>query len=283
MPSWAADQLLLCPRTYGYSTKDGGRYEGEWRNHVKHGMGKMFYGSSSDELSYNGSWADGMRSGLGILVLANGDRFEGHWRDDAKEGPGRYFYRATNKVYEGEWVNNIPKCGSYSSAPAGSFPEADGGDGDVAAAAPAGFVLPTLRLLGPDTVAAEAVAGVRQARAESVRAQASAASFPGPLYCDRGTSPLTLLCCAPPHSQQTGELRAFAPSEMEVLRRSFAVFDTDDSGFVRCGDLHALVTDAGVDVPASFVDAVVASLEADSAAALTFAEVVDIVALLAAS
>jgi len=62
-------------------------------------MGKKFYGKGSIEASYNGSWADGMRSGLGILTLVNGDRFEGHWIDDKKEGPGRFFYRATNKVH----------------------------------------------------------------------------------------------------------------------------------------------------------------------------------------
>ena len=70
---------------------------------------------------------------------------------------------------------------------------------------------------------------------------------------------------------------------MEVLRRCFAAFDPHDSGFVACGDLHELVTAAGVDVPASLVEAVVASLEADAAATLTFAEVVDVVAILAGS
>ena len=79
-------------------TKDGGRYEGEWRSGVRHGMGKAFYGPGSAEASYNGSWAEGQRSGLGILEMANGDRFEGHWLGDKKEGPGRYFYSATSKV-----------------------------------------------------------------------------------------------------------------------------------------------------------------------------------------
>ena len=67
---------------------------------MRHGMGKMFYAPREGitEASYNGSWAGGKRSGLGILTMANGDRYEGHWLDDKKEGPGRYFYKSTNKV-----------------------------------------------------------------------------------------------------------------------------------------------------------------------------------------
>ena len=81
-------------------SKNGDRYEGEWQFNVRHGMGKMFYalGEGVTEASYNGSWAGGKRSGLGILTMANGDRYEGHWLDDKKEGPGRYFYKSTNKV-----------------------------------------------------------------------------------------------------------------------------------------------------------------------------------------
>ena len=225
-------------------------------------MGKMFFGPGP-EVSYNGSWAEGMRSGLGILTLLNGDRFEGHWRDDRNEGPGRFFYKATNKVkskrvvhrclfsspgpsltgcsqvYEVEWVSNVPRCGSYCDAPLGSFPAED---------APSGFFpLPALRLFGPEAFVSEAVADVRQARAEAM-----------------------------------GELRVFVPSEMEELRRCFAGFDPEGSGFVAVADLYALVTSTGVKVPASLVVAMVASsLEADESATQTFAEVVDVVAVLA--
>ena len=51
------------------------------------------------------------RSGLGVITFVNGDRYEGHWLVDKKEGPGRYFYTATGKVYTGEWVDDVPKCG----------------------------------------------------------------------------------------------------------------------------------------------------------------------------
>jgi hypothetical protein len=61
-------------------------------------MGKMYYAKGKEESSYKGSWENGVRSGLGVLIMANGDRYEGHWMNDKKDGPGRYFYRTTNKV-----------------------------------------------------------------------------------------------------------------------------------------------------------------------------------------
>lgn len=44
---------------------------------------------------------------------ANGDLYDGYWLNDKKEGPGRYYYKATCKMYEGEWVDGAPKCGTY--------------------------------------------------------------------------------------------------------------------------------------------------------------------------
>ena len=45
------------------------------------------------------------------MLLANGDRFEGVFRGDKKNGTGKYYYRDTRKMYEGEWIDDIAKCG----------------------------------------------------------------------------------------------------------------------------------------------------------------------------
>mmetsp|Transcript_33006 Transcript_33006/g.74498 ORF Transcript_33006/g.74498 Transcript_33006/m.74498 type:complete len:334 (+) Transcript_33006:191-1192(+) len=162
--------------------KTGDVYEGEWQLNLRHGMGKQAYAPGSAETSYNGSWAAGKRSGLGILELANGDRYEGHWLNDFKEGPGRYFYRATNKVYVGEWVAGIPKCGSYSDAPLGCFPDLaaavpetvpstfDGANGALAEP----FVIPDLHVLGAGNIVSEAAAQIRADRARRQNAEAAA-------------------------------------------------------------------------------------------------------------
>ena len=44
----------------------------------------------------------------------NGDHFEGHWVNDKREGKGSYFYSSKNKIFVGEWVDDMPKAGVYS-------------------------------------------------------------------------------------------------------------------------------------------------------------------------
>ena len=122
------------------------RYEGEWRSGLKHGHGKMVYANGD---VYEGDWMDDQRAGLGVLTLgacldfdgraraspcsrrlgcvcvaANGDTYEGHWLADKKEGPGRYFYVSTRKMYEGEWVDDVAKCGVFSDIPIDAASEA---------------------------------------------------------------------------------------------------------------------------------------------------------------
>lgn len=84
-------------------------------------------------------------------------------------------------MYEGEWVDDVPKCGQFSAAPPGSFPEAEAQEGagaEAGAAAP--FELPALRLVRPDGVLSEAIAVVRQQRAKKVP-PVSSPSPPAPL------------------------------------------------------------------------------------------------------
>merc|ERR1712100_907400 len=72
----------------------------------------------------------------------------GHLPGDKKNGAGKYYYRDTRKMYEGEWVNDIAKCGVYSDLPA----EFGGSTG-----AEKVLVLPTLGLKQPDQVISTAM------------------------------------------------------------------------------------------------------------------------------
>ena len=49
-----------------------------------------------------------------LCYRRNGDHFEGHWVNDKREGQGSYFFSAKNKVFVGEWVEDMPKAGVYS-------------------------------------------------------------------------------------------------------------------------------------------------------------------------
>jgi len=48
------------------------------------------------------------------LTKRNGDHFEGQWVNDKREGQGSYFFASKNKVFVGEWVDDMPKAGVYS-------------------------------------------------------------------------------------------------------------------------------------------------------------------------
>lgn len=91
-----------------------GKYEGSFRNHKRHGRGTMEYANGN---IYEGQWENGKKSGIGVLLYANGDRFEGCFRDDLKEGPGRHYYVKSRKIYDGEWLDDMAKCGVYSDMP----------------------------------------------------------------------------------------------------------------------------------------------------------------------
>ena len=93
----------------------GDKYEGNFEKHRRHGRGVCEYANGD---VYEGEWRNDKRSGRGLLLLKNGDRFDGHFAEDKKSGVGVYYYFSTRKMYEGEWLDDVPKCGEYKSLPA---------------------------------------------------------------------------------------------------------------------------------------------------------------------
>jgi len=139
----------------GVQTIDGETYNGEWSKGVRHGVGTCSY---KDGIVYEGEWFNDQRHGFGVLDYPNGDHFEGGWVEDKKEGQGVHFYfnkekRVHTKRYDGEWVDNVPKCGMYTEMPP---------DMQVAASQ-APEPLPVAKLMDPD--------GVIRLRIEEIRAE----------------------------------------------------------------------------------------------------------------
>jgi hypothetical protein len=93
----------------------GDKYEGNFENHRRHGKGVCEYANGD---VYEGEWRNDKRHGRGLLLLQNGDRYDGHFADDNKSGTGAYYYFTTRKMYEGEWLDGVPKCGEYKALPA---------------------------------------------------------------------------------------------------------------------------------------------------------------------
>jgi len=92
--------------------KNEDRYDGFWLNDLPHGEGRMIYQNGD---IYEGQWSFGKKSGYGVLTKRNGDHFEGQWVNDKREGQGSYFFASKNKVFVGEWVDDMPKAGVYSA------------------------------------------------------------------------------------------------------------------------------------------------------------------------
>ncbi|CAE7733805.1 morn3 [Symbiodinium sp. KB8] len=130
---------------------NGDKYEGMWEEGLRAGEGVMYYANGD---VYHGDWVAGQRSGVGVLTLANGDSFEGGWHKDLKHGPGRFIYLSKGRMYEGEWVLDVAKCGVL-----GPLPTDGGGQGSD----PTLRVeeLPELGLAAPHQVVASAIEAAR--------------------------------------------------------------------------------------------------------------------------
>ena len=89
------------------TSADGYRYEGEWRDNLKHGRGKCVF-PNGDE--YEGEFELDKAAGQGVFTRPNGNRYEGSYRDDKSNGWGVYTF-ATGDRFEGQWRDGL-KTGS---------------------------------------------------------------------------------------------------------------------------------------------------------------------------
>lgn len=222
--------------------KNGDKYEGEWVENRRQGNGAMTY---ADGTFYEGGWVDNQRCGLGVLRLPNGDRYEGHWLGDAKEGPGRFYYVATGQVYEGEWVDGAPKCGTFRAATL----EEQTASGRQATAQ---FALPQLALTQPEMVLSKRVAEIRQKRAAEA-----------------------------PFDPKAGfKIRSFGQADLDLLHAAFASLDKQQTGLVAATSVGYMLERCRMPVDDVAVERLLLELEADDDTRITFAEFCDIAALL---
>jgi hypothetical protein len=69
----------------GYGTiysKDGSKYEGDWRVGLRHGYGIMHLPKDR----YEGGFKDGMYDGYGVFYCENGDVYDGMWKNNTLNG-----------------------------------------------------------------------------------------------------------------------------------------------------------------------------------------------------
>ena len=67
--------------------KDGGIFEGYWKDGKLDGWGRYIYNGDY----YIGEYKEGKRYGFGIEYYSRGDRYEGEWENGIYHGQGTYY------------------------------------------------------------------------------------------------------------------------------------------------------------------------------------------------
>lgn len=193
-------------------------YEGSFVNGQPEGTGALRYADGS---LYAGQWRAGRRHGHGVLVLPNGDRYVGGWCDDRKHGPGRFLYFSRDRVYAGEWADDVARCGEMSSLT--HEERASVGDLAVLAAATGG----TLSALATTTAAA--AAATASSSAEAARhAAAAAVAYGGSGVGVYGDGDSGVPPSAPPNPVSLPRLQLAAPEH--VLQRAILATRAEAAG-----------------------------------------------------
>mmetsp|Transcript_5875 Transcript_5875/g.9678 ORF Transcript_5875/g.9678 Transcript_5875/m.9678 type:complete len:232 (+) Transcript_5875:51-746(+) len=94
---------------------NGCTFEGTFdEERIKQGYGVYVWmapgGEEDDSLQekarYEGDYKDGLKHGVGKMVYPNGDVYEGEWFENKMQGEGTYTYKKTTDIYSGAWVGN---------------------------------------------------------------------------------------------------------------------------------------------------------------------------------
>eukprot|EP00736_Rhodelphis_marinus_P012465 Rmarinus@m.5872 len=83
-------------------------YEGGWENGMREGMGIIFY-NHSQSCYYEGELKNNVKCGTGKMVYQSGDVYEGGWQDDQKCGHGTMEWEnnGARETYEGQWARGM--------------------------------------------------------------------------------------------------------------------------------------------------------------------------------
>jgi hypothetical protein len=123
-------------KRHGHGTQlypSNDKYDGEWKNDLREGYGRMICSSGGD--SYVGNWKNDQKSGIGTLrksstsyeyyghfrknkkhgygtekigsLAAMDMQYKGFWKNDQKHGKGIEMDNMTGNHYKGDWKNDL--------------------------------------------------------------------------------------------------------------------------------------------------------------------------------
>ena len=90
---------------YGREDRVGDRYEGEWKECLKHGNGTDFFANGD---TYAGQYKFGKPCGYGEYLWKNGNRYVGSFHDGLKHGFGKWrkSREGQSNTYEGQYFRD---------------------------------------------------------------------------------------------------------------------------------------------------------------------------------
>lgn len=84
-------------------TTDNGKYEGLYKNNLRHGKGKYTWNNGD---VYDGNWVEGEMTGKGTYVWINGNKYDGDWLNGNRAGNGTFTWADDGTKYVGTWKDN---------------------------------------------------------------------------------------------------------------------------------------------------------------------------------
>ncbi|XP_063871928.1 alsin-like isoform X4 [Scylla paramamosain] len=104
----------VCGKLHGEGTMvwgDGRRYEGQFRQNVYHGSGRLEVPTGGGVNIYEGTWKNGKLEGKGIIRYANKDVYIGNLKESQPHGHGELkkgrFSSQAASIYTGEWSSGV--------------------------------------------------------------------------------------------------------------------------------------------------------------------------------
>jgi len=99
----------------GAPVRSNCRYEGEFRENLRHGNGIYVLPNGS---VYEGNWREGAMSGRGIFRWPDGSVYDGDWKDGRRNGQG-LLHASDGFTYDGNWVQNCMEGRGSATYPSG--------------------------------------------------------------------------------------------------------------------------------------------------------------------
>lgn len=101
--------------TMFYNLEKTTYYQGNWRDGIKHGTGKLVCITCNPTYTYIGDWKNDTMNGFGKIIYTGVGYYEGEIKNSKYEGSGKFVYD-TGTVFEGRYSNNKKVDGTMTKA-----------------------------------------------------------------------------------------------------------------------------------------------------------------------